>query len=148
MRARWAPIAAVLALLLALPGTSSAEGMKSFKYPYSWVMKSAIRLIKVDLGCKIEEIDQETGFILFEYEYEGVKSPASIEMMDLSSEDEGYLVSVRVVMSKLPSWVETDLIDQLEEKLKSDYGDPPKPKKKPDPPPPKDEDKGDGPEPQ
>jgi hypothetical protein len=37
---------------------------------------------------------------------------------------------VRVVLEKLPSWIETDIIDKLEEKVKDQYGSPPQYKKK------------------
>lgn len=136
--AAWLPgilVALIVLGHLLAPWPALAEEKREFKYPYGWVYKAALRLIKIDLGCEIEELDKETGFILFRYEYKDVKSPASIEIMDLTEEDKGYLVNTRVVMSKFPSWVEEDLLDQLEAKLKNEYGDPPKPPKKPEPPP-------------
>lgn len=136
-RLSWLPALLVIAIIagqLVAPWPARADEKRALRYPYSWVMKASVRLIKIDLECPIEEVDKETGFILFRYTYEGVESPASIELSDLSSDDNGYLVNSRVMMSKLPSWVEADLLDQLEAKLKDEYGDPPKPKKKPEPP--------------
>ncbi len=139
----WVPVALVAVVVLgqlAAPWTASAEEKRNFAYPYGWVYKAAYRMLKIDLGCPIEEADKETGFILFSYEYQGVKSPASIEIMDLTSEEEGYAVNARVKMNKLPSWVEQDLLDQLEAKLADEYGPPPTFKKKDKPqPPPEDE---------
>lgn len=133
----WVPgflVVAIIASQFLAPWTASADEKRSHKYPYSWVMKASLRLIKIDLGCTIEEVDKDSGFILFRYTYEGVESPASLELSDLSTDENGYLVNSRVMMNKLPSWVEADLLDQLEAKLKDEYGDPPKPKKKPEPP--------------
>ncbi len=133
----WLPgfiVVAIIASQFLAPWTARAEEKRSLKYPYSWVMKAALRLIKIDLDCTIEEVDKDTGFILFRYTYQGVESPASLELSDLSTDESGYLVNTRIMMNKLPSWVEADLLDQLEAKLKAEYGDPPKPKKKPEPP--------------
>jgi len=137
VRLSWLPgiiVASLVAGQLLAPWPARADENRSLKYPYKWVMKAAVRLIKIDLECKIEEVDKETGFILFRYVYDGVDSPASLELSDLSSDDNGYLVNSRVMMNDLPSWVEVDLLDRLEAKLKSEYGDPPAPKKKPEPP--------------
>ena len=136
-RLSWLPgilVVAIAAGQLLAAWPASADEKRTLKYPYSWVMKASLRLIKIDLGLTIEEVDKETGYILFRYTYEGVDSPASLELSDLSSDENGYLVNSRVMMSKLPSWVEADLLDQLEAKLRDEYGDPPKPKKKPEPP--------------
>jgi hypothetical protein len=143
-RRTWIP-GVLVALIVAGQLTSrmaGAEEKKEFTYPYKWVFKSTYRLIKIDMGCPIEEVDKESGFILFTYTYQGVESPASIELMDLGQDDESYHVNSRVVMNKLPSWVEEDLLDQLSAKLVADYGEPPKPKPKPKAkpePPPEDE---------
>ncbi len=123
----------VIAGQLVAPWTAIAEDKREFKYPYTWVYKAAYRLLKIDLKCPIEEADPENGFIMFEYEYEGAKTPASVEIVDLSSDDAGYSVNVRVKMEKLPSWVEVDLMDQVEAKLKGEFGDPPSYKKKQEP---------------
>jgi hypothetical protein len=132
----WLPGILVVAIITSqlISPLARADEKRALKYPYSWVMKASLRLIKIDLDCDIEEVDKDTGFILFRYTYNGVESPASLELMDLSSDDNGHLVNTRVMMNKLPSWVEADLLDQLEAKLKDEYGDPPKPKKKPEPP--------------
>jgi hypothetical protein len=137
VRLSWLPgiiVACIIAGQLLAPWPARADEKRALKYPYKWVMKASVRLIKIDLGCTIEEVDKDTGFILFRYVYDGVESPASLELSDVSSDDNGYLVNTRVMMNELPSWVEEDLLDQLEAKLKAEYGDPPAPKKKPEPP--------------
>jgi hypothetical protein len=120
----------LLAAAMLLPPTASAESKATMKYPYGWVFASAVRLIRVDLKCDIVEESEKSGVSLFWYEYNGVKSYATIEIVDLTSEDNGYSVFVRVTLEKLPSWVEEDLIDKLAEKLKEQYGNPPVYKKK------------------
>lgn len=129
----WVPVtlvALVVAGQLLAPWTARAEEKRTFEYPYDWVYKAAIRLLKIDLERPIEEADKDTGYILFTYEYQGVKSSASLELMDLTSDENGYSVNTRVKMKKLPSWVEQDLLDQLEAKLEDEYGSPPPFKKK------------------
>jgi len=121
---------ACLCVPLLVAGSAAAESKKTVKYPYDWVFKSAIRLLKVDLKCKIEEEDREGGYILFWYEHNKVKSYASMELADSSGDDEGWRVVVRVVMDKLPGWVEEDVINQLVKKIKDTYGTPPAYKKK------------------
>jgi hypothetical protein len=124
--------AAIVALIvggrLLTPWIAFAEEKRSFPYPYDWVYKAAYRLLKIDLDRPIEEADAETGYILFTYEYQGVESAASLELMDLTNDEDGYRVNTRVKMSKLPSWVEQDLLDQLESKLEDEYGEPPEKK--------------------
>ena len=130
------PVLLVMAIALGqllAPISAGAEDKREFKYPYAWVYKAVYRLLKIDLKCPIEEADQENGFIMFQYEYEGEKTPASIEMVDLTNDEDGYQVAVRVNMEKLPSWVEVDLMDQVKAKLEDQFGDPPPFKKKQDP---------------
>jgi len=107
-----------------------SESKTNVNYPYKWVYNSAIRLLKVDLKCEIKEESEKGGFIIFLYEYKEIKSPASIEIIDQSTEENGYNVSIRVLMEKLPSWVEDDLIERLLKKIKDDYGSPPMSNKK------------------
>ena len=131
----------IVAGQMTAPWTASAEDKREFKYPYAWVYKAVYRLLKIDLKCPIEEADPENGFIMFQIEYQGTKSPASVEMVDLASDENGYSVAVRVKMEKLPSWVEVDLMDQIESKLEDEFGDPPPFKKKEPKPDPAPEDK-------
>jgi len=122
--------AAVTAALLAAALPASAETKRHVRYPYDWTYSSAIRLLKVDLKSKLEEEDRKLGYILFWYEYNGIKSFASMEFVDVSSEEDGYDINVRLVLEKLPSWVEDDILDKLEDKIKDQYGSPPEFKKK------------------
>ena len=119
---------------LIFPRPAIAETKKKITYPYNWVYNTAVRLLKVDLKCEIDEKNKDSGYIMFWYEYKKIKSYTTMELVDSTNDDNGYKVVVRVVMDKLPSWVEVDVIDKLEEKIRDQYGSPPEyVKKTPDP---------------
>lgn len=123
----------LMLLFLLVSGYSlhaEAETKKNLKYPYDWVYNSAVRLLKVDLKCDMEEENEKSGYILFWYEYNGIKSYATMEIVDITNDNNGYGVHVRLVLEKLPSWVEEDIVEKLESKIKDQYGNPPKYEKK------------------
>ena len=126
-----AGVLAVLAVVAA--GEGAAETKTNLQYPYEWVFSSAVRLVKIDLKGDLEEENKASGYIIFWYEYNGLKSYASMEFVDLTSDENGYSVNVRLVLDKLPSWVEEDLLEKLELKIKDLYGSPPAYKKKKQP---------------
>jgi hypothetical protein len=123
-----AGVLAVMAVVAA--GEGAAETKATLHYPYEWVFSSAVRLVKIDLKGNLEEENKASGYIIFWYEYNGLKSYASMEFVDLTSDENGYSVNVRLVLDKLPSWVEEDLLEKLELKIKDLYGSPPTYKKK------------------
>ncbi|MFH1434676.1 MAG: hypothetical protein ABIJ56_03065 [Pseudomonadota bacterium] len=126
---------------LIFPGPAAAETKRKVTYPYTWVFNTAVRLLKIDLKCEVDEKNKESGYITFFYEYKKMKSYATMELVDSTNDDNGYRVIVRVVMDKFPSWVEVDVIDKLEEKIRDLYGSPPEyVKKKADPEKEKDDD--------
>jgi hypothetical protein len=121
-------VLAVMAVVAA--GEGAAETKKTLHYPYEWVFSSAVRLVKIDLKGDLEEENKASGYIIFWYEYNGLKSYASMEFVDLTGDENGYLVNARLVLDKLPSWVEEDLLEKLEMKIRDLYGSPPAYKKK------------------
>ncbi len=123
--------AAAVSLLPAGASLESAAYAKTNRdspYTYEQTWNGAVRLIRVDLGYKIEEKDERNGYLLFEYEDKGTKGQGSIEMFRGDK-------SVRVVctLPKFPSYHEIVILDRLERKLREEYGPPPeKPKPPPD----------------
>ncbi len=123
--------AAVVGLLPAgstLEATAYAKTSRDSPYTFEQTWNTAVRLIRVDLGYKIDEKDERNGYLLFEYEDKGVKGSGSVEMFRGDK-------AVRVVcqLPKFPSYHEVIILDRLEKKLREEYGPPPeRPKPPPD----------------
>jgi hypothetical protein len=103
-------------------------------YTYDQTWNTALRLVRVDLGFKVVEKDDKSGFILFEYVDKEKTSSGSLEFLKGEK-------SIRVIcqIPQFPSYHEIALLDRLGRKLKDEYGNPPeKPKPPPDAGPPPD----------
>jgi hypothetical protein len=123
--------AIVITSLSGLPTVAEAKMTKTFTYSLNSVWSATIRLIRADKGYKINDKDKENGYILFVYPGAGsVKEcPASLEMY--SFVDDGGLEKVRIRLSiaHQPSYIILNFLEQIERKLKDDYGEPPAPRK-------------------
>jgi hypothetical protein len=128
------PFLAGAAAVRLLPGdaglVSEAQAKTTRDSPYSYeqTWNTAVRLVRVDLGYKIVEKDEKSGYVLFEYEDKGVKGSGSLELFKGEK-------AVRVIcqLPKFPSYHEIVILDRLEKKLREEYGPPPeKPKPAPD----------------
>lgn len=104
-----------------------AKTARDSPYAYEQTWNTAVRLVRVDLGYKIVEKDEKSGYVLFEYEDKGVKGSGSLELFKGEK-------AVRVIcqLPKFPSYHEVVILDRLEKKLREEYGPPPE---KPRPPP-------------
>lgn len=92
-------------------------------YTFEQTFGSALRLIRVDLGCKITEKDTDNGYLLFEY-----TSPESGKRVHRGSIEivrgkRGAHVSVQ--LPSLPQYHEQMVIDSLVKKLAAEHGEPP-----------------------
>ena len=84
-----------------------------------------MRLVRVDLGFSVTEKDDVNGYLLFDYRSPegGPKSvPGSMEFVRTT---DGF-VRVVVQIARMPGFHEQVLVDSLQRKLHSEYGDPPK----------------------
>jgi hypothetical protein len=120
--------------------SNEAAASVAYESPYTFeqTFSTALRLLRVDLGCKITEKDADTGYLLFEY-----TSPESGKRVNKGSVEvvrtsKGAHVAVQ--LPALPTYHEQMIVDALGRKLTSEYGEPP-PKAKA-PPPPADADAG------
>lgn len=127
--------------LVALRSNEAAASV-AYESPYTFeqTFSTALRLVRVDLGCKITEKDADTGYMLFDY-----TSPESGKRVHKGSVEvvrtsKGAHVAVQ--FPTLPTYHEQMIVDALGKKLASEYGEPPKAKAPP--PPPADADAGDG----
>lgn len=110
--------------VVAVVGESGAKSTYDSPYSYAQTWNTALRLVRVDLGLKVVEKDEQAGYILFEYGDKG--GTASIELLKQAS-------SVRVVcqIPKYPSYHEIVVLDRLTRKLKDEHGTPPEKAKPP-----------------
>jgi len=128
MRSRRALIVSFLALagasLVAL-GAPTAEARVGYESPYTFeqTFGTAIRLLRVDLACKITEKDPDSGYVLFEYTSTESGKQIHRGSMEVVRATQGAHVSVQ--LATLPSYHEQMIIDALARKLVTEHGDPP-----------------------
>lgn len=139
----------VLALLL-LCGVAEARTEKTLAYPRDQAWPAAVRFIRVDEHLKVIEKDAEAGYVLFELKDEGKTFRGSLEVID-TVKDGRHVVRFVIAIEDRPSWIELEMLNRLERKLRSELGSPspaptekpkkdePPPAKKDEPPPKKDD---------
>jgi hypothetical protein len=113
--------------LVSAPGSVSARSIDVVPFHYEQVWGAAVRLIRVDQGFRITDQDRDVGFVLFEYVRAGHRAQGSLEIVRVE-QDGRPAVRVVVHLSKTPSYMERLLLDQLERKLRGDYGVPEAPR--------------------
>lgn len=107
------------------PSVASARVQRDVDYRYDQVWNAVVRLLRVDHRFPIEERDDAHGFVLFTFrEYERSHT-ASIEVVR-GTVDEGAPERVRLVLNieGMPTHAEAALLDELEQKLRAEYGAP------------------------
>jgi hypothetical protein len=122
------------ACVLLWVGGAQAKREQSFRYPYSRVWSSTLRMLRVDFQSPIHEKDQESGYFLFDFPESGKSHPGSVELVR-STEGGVETVRVMITIAALPTYVEQMLLDRLERKLSQEFGDPTEPPKAPAKPP-------------
>lgn len=132
MRRRFLVGFAALIPMLAL-GIRRAWAKASYESPYGYerTWNAALRLVRVDLGFKITEKDEGSGYLLFEYQSpeQGKPTPGSFELV--RGRDPDALVTVVAQLPQMPQYHEQVLIDQLARKMRAEYGEPPQRKRPP-----------------
>ncbi len=114
---------------------SGANAKSSYESPYGYdrTWNAALRLVRVDNGWKVNEKDDQNGYLLFDYKSpDSAKvSPGTLELV--RGRDDGA-VSVLVQLPQMPHYHEQVMLDSLAAKMRREYGDPPARKRKPDAP--------------
>ncbi|MEP7120392.1 MAG: hypothetical protein ABJE95_05770 [Byssovorax sp.] len=120
----------VLAAALALPAlvifrAGDAGASVAYDSPYSFEQTygTALRLIRVDLGCIITEKDPANGYLLFEYT--SPESGSRVHRGSLEIVRGRETTHVAVQLPTLPSYHEQMIIDALNKKLAAEHGNPP-----------------------
>jgi hypothetical protein len=127
---------ALLCVMVCAPLPAAARREATFGYPISRVWTAAVRLIRVDLECAINEKDRDDGYFFFEYSDRGKTYPGSVELVTLQDSGADH-VRVIVQVPAMPAYVEAMILDRLGRKLEQEFGPPkaapaPKPGTKPD----------------
>jgi len=146
MRRRFAFVsllaAAVGALVVLTPASpASAKSAYDSAYGFDRTWNAGLRLVRVDLGLKVTEKDDTNGYLLFDYKSpESGQKPVPGSMEFIKGKDGAVRVVVQI--AQMPGYHEQVLVDNLQRKLRTEYGDPPK--KAPPPSAPKDAGPPDG----
>jgi len=122
--------AILLAAALAAPGfvalhSEEASANVAYESPYTFeqTFGTALRLVRVDLGCKITEKDADSGYLLFDYTSTESGKQVHHGSVEVVRGRSGAHVSVQ--LPSLPRYHEQMIVDALARKLASDHGDPP-----------------------
>ena len=121
MRRGFVVLALTCATLLAGVSGAQARREQAFRYPYTRVWETAVRLLRVDLESPIGEKNRDDGYFLFEFPYNGKPTPGSVEVVRVND----GAVRVVIQVPAMPSYVEQMILDKLTKKLSSEYGAPP-----------------------
>lgn len=105
------------------PPLAAARRETTFAYPISRVWTAAIRLVRVDLECPINEKDRDDGYFFFEYSDRGKSYPGSVELVSLQESGADH-VRVIVQVPAMPAYVEAMILDKLGRKLEQEFGPP------------------------
>lgn len=140
---RFAVHAAVVVSTLLVSSQALAKSLYESPYSYRQSFGTALRLVKVDLGYQVTEVNSDWGYVLFEYvsaDSGARKNRASIQLVE--SEGTGT-VQIAVQMPQMPSFHEELILEKLKQKLQEEHGAPPEraKKKEPEEPKPKDGEK-------
>jgi hypothetical protein len=117
------------------PATAKTTYDSAYGFERTW--NAALRMVRVDMGMKVQEKDEATGYLLFDYKSAENAKVTSGSMEFIRSKAPDAPVRVVVQLPQMPRYHEQVLVDSLVRKMRSDYGDPPAPRKR-DPSPPKD----------
>ena len=125
----------LLASALALPALvtlraadASAGVAYDTAYSFEQTYGTAMRLIRVDLGCIITEKDAANGYLLFEYT--SPESGSRVHRGSLEIVRGRDSTHIAVQLPTLPQYHEQMILDALNKKLTAEHGNPP-PKPKP-----------------
>jgi hypothetical protein len=124
-------VVAALSVLVAVAavavpaGPASARSAYDSAYGFDRTWNAGLRLVRVDLGLKVTEKDDANGYLLFDYKSPESGHKAVPGSMEFIKGKDG-VVRVVVQIAQMPGYHEQVLVDSLQRKLRTEYGDPPK----------------------
>lgn len=123
----------VIPAAIALPAFE-ARASVAYESPYTFeqTFGSALRLVRIELGCIITEKDVENGYLLFDYTSPESGSRVHHGSVEVVRGKPGSHVAVQ--LPTLPQYHEQMIVDALVKKLAAEHGAPPAPLPAPAPP--------------
>lgn len=121
----------VLILSVALPGLARTDAV--LPYAVGDVWPSAIRLLRIDKGYSIQEKDEPSGYILFEFDEAKRTYRGALELVRRRDDDGREATRVAISLPDLPHHFEQALLDKLAQKVRDDHGPPARPPRRSEP---------------
>ncbi|MBK8216518.1 MAG: hypothetical protein IPK71_22540 [Myxococcales bacterium] len=115
----------VAALIVFSGPDATAKASYESLYGYDRTWNAALRMVRVDMGLKVIEKDESTGYLLFEYKSTESGQKVTSGSMELIRGRDDAPVRVVVQLPQMPHYHEQVLVDALAKKLRQEYGDPP-----------------------
>jgi hypothetical protein len=105
--------------------SQEAYASVAYESPYTFeqTFGTAVRLVRIDLGCKITEKDSDNGYLLFDYASTESGKQVHHGSVEVVRSRQGARVSVQ--LSSLPRYYEQMIVDALTRKLVVEHGEPP-----------------------
>jgi hypothetical protein len=130
-----ATVGLVSLALVAFTFPAEARSTYDSDYGFDRTYNAALRLVRVDLGLKVTEKDDKSGYFVFDYKAADTGNKVSTGTIEVirASEPEAP-VRVVVQLPQMPRYHEQVLVDSLARKMRADYGEPPARPKAPAPP--------------
>jgi hypothetical protein len=120
---------ACIAMAVGLPlssSTASAKATFESTYGFERTWNAALRLVRVDMGLKVTEKDESTGYLLFDYRSgESGAKPTAGSLEFIRPPEPTDPVRVVVQLPSMPRYHEQVFVDSLARKLRVEYGEPP-----------------------
>ena len=113
----------LVVLIWLAPLVAEARSEKTLAYQRADAWPAAVRFIRVDAHLKVIEKDADAGYLLFEFKEEKKTFRGSLEVIDVVK-DGRHLVRFVVQIEDRPQWLEIELLNKLEQKLRSELGSP------------------------
>ncbi len=106
------------------PATAKTSYDSAYGFERTW--NAAIRMVRVDMGFKVTEKDDTTGYLLFDYKSaEGGSKTTSGSLEFIRSKEPDAPVRVVVQLPQMPRYHEQMMVDTLTKKMRAEYGEPP-----------------------
>ncbi len=106
-------------------GDARAKSAYDSAYGFDRTWNAGLRLVRVDLALKVTEKDDQNGYLLFDYKSpESGKNTVPGSMEFIRGKDGAVRVVVQI--PQMPGYHEQVMVDSLQRKLRTEYGDPPK----------------------
>jgi hypothetical protein len=109
-----------LLVLLLVPSVASADSEKTVHWKTGQVFPAAVRFLRIDEDAKIIDKDADSGYVVFELPDDGKTYRGSLEVVAVSEDPVDTKIVIK--LEDRPSYMESLMLDKLEQKLKNELG--------------------------